>query len=149
MVYALLPNKTEVSYVLFFNLLTGYIRVPPRSIMTDFEKAALNALRKSFKDASIQGCYYHLVSNLWKHVVNEGLKKFYSENKQFRTNFKYLKALAFIPVKDVVYAFKLVKSNSIMEVLPILKYFVNYYIGKLVNEKRQFSQLIYGMSIKE
>ena len=135
MVYALIPDKSQVSYVLFFKFLSGYIRIPPRSIMTDFEKAALNAIRKNFQETSLQGCYFHLASNLWKHVVNEGLKVFYCENKEFRMNFKYVKALAFIPVKDVPFAFTKIKEIATEAFFPILNYFEGTYIGQPVKGK--------------
>ena len=73
MLYALLPDKTEISYTLVFKFIQGYISIPPKSVLVDFEKAALNAIAKTFKETSIQGCYFHLASNMWKHVNNNGL----------------------------------------------------------------------------
>jgi hypothetical protein len=48
MVYALHPDKTEISYTLVFKFIKGYVPIPPSCVMTDCEKAALNAIRKTF-----------------------------------------------------------------------------------------------------
>lgn len=97
--------------------------------MTDFEKAALNAIMKTFKKSYIQGCYFHFASNLWKHVKSNGLSTFYcaKENIHFRNNFKWLKALAFIPSKCVLIAFKKLKETAEFEFESILAYYLLKY----------------------
>ena len=62
-VYALLPGMDEPVYDRFLDQL---LRLLPRtldkpiSIMTDFEIAAMNSLRRHFPWAEISGCYFHL-----------------------------------------------------------------------------------------
>ena len=47
-------------------------------------------------------------------------------------SFKRLKGLAFLKPNDVIFGFKLIKSNAPKSFTPILSYFENYYIGNLV-----------------
>ncbi len=49
LVYGLLPGKSEEIYLKFFNLIEPFI-MRPKFIMSDFEKAELNALKTTFKD---------------------------------------------------------------------------------------------------
>ena len=72
MVYGLLPNKQQQTYPAMFNFLFAFIEKCPKSVMIDFEIGIHNALLKAGQDKFnlliiIQGCYFHLVSNLWKH----------------------------------------------------------------------------------
>jgi hypothetical protein len=120
MVYALLPDKTEISYTLVFKLIKGFVPMPPSSVMTDFEKAALNAIRQTLIECTIQGCYFHLTSNNLKHVNSNGLSSFYSEpqNVEFRNNFKWLKSLEFVPTNCVLFAFKKLKDIAEVKFKP-------------------------------
>ena len=111
MIYALLPNKNQDTYFKLFEFIFGFIDTCPNSIMIDFEKAIHNALIKASKnkfdlEIKIQGCYFHLVSNLWKHVQALKLVDKYSDCKEFRKLYKLTKALAFLPPKHVVHAFQ-------------------------------------------
>ena len=45
----------------------------PISIMTDFEKAAMNAFEKKFPASEIAVCYFHLGQSLWRRIQNMGL----------------------------------------------------------------------------
>ena len=68
MLYCLLQNKQQKTYVEMFHFIFERIDCCPASVMVDFEIAIHNALRKVAKKKfnlvlSIQGCYFHLVSN--------------------------------------------------------------------------------------
>ena len=139
MLYALLQNKQEKTYEELFLKIFEFIETCPKSVMCDFEKAIHNAMKRVAKDKFqieliIQGCYFHLISNLWKHVQSNGLTDLFSDSKEFRHLFRLLKALAFLPPQHVVYGFTKIKSISMTEFLPILNYFEEYYIGILCIE---------------
>ncbi|KAB0803825.1 hypothetical protein PPYR_00795, partial [Photinus pyralis] len=52
MQYALLPNKTESTYTrLFENLKRLKPGLQPTSVLVDFERAAINAVRGKFPEA--------------------------------------------------------------------------------------------------
>lgn len=136
MVYALLPNKNQQTYLKLFEFLFSFIETCPKSVMVDFEKAIHNALTKMAKkkfdlELLIQGCYFHLVSNLWKHVQACHLVEKYSECKDFRKLYKLTKALSFLPPKHSIQGFEEIKAICNSDFQPILDYFEEYYIGKL------------------
>ncbi|CAF0752698.1 unnamed protein product [Brachionus calyciflorus] len=138
LVYAFLCNKSECTYIRLFSLINDFIDFNPEHIFCDFEKAILNAIEKMYPSAQIGGCWFHLVSNLYKNVQSKGLVRQYRsrENSQFRLCFKYLKYLAFLPPKSVIFGFDSIRSIAPAEFNPILEYFEKYYIGlPLPNDK--------------
>ena len=59
-VYALLTNKSELTYTtLFTRLLDIHPELNPFFIMADIEKAAINALESKFLSVAT-GCFFHL-----------------------------------------------------------------------------------------
>ena len=69
-VYLLLPNKTEKNLFLNFEMLCEETNAKPDRYLADFEKAALNAFSKNFRDANISCCYFHLKCGVldFKHI---------------------------------------------------------------------------------
>ena len=49
--------------------------------------------------------FFHLCSNVWKHVENVGLQVRYVEKPEFALQLRMLTTLAFLPSQDVVRAF--------------------------------------------
>ena len=147
MVYALIPNKQQVSYMKLFTMLKEYLN-PPDSFSWDFEKGLLNTIKLNFENCKVLGCWFHLSQNLWKHVQSYGLVEKYSSDKEFYKAFQRLKALPFVPCVDVVYAFKVIKCNSPVEFNLMLEYFETYYIGKLkINSKSVREEPMFAIEI--
>ena len=129
-VYALLPNKQEATYTRMLNALAGICPgISPTSITTDFEHAALNAFRSRFPGARLQGCYFHLSQNIFKHVQHAGLQERYSTDLDFALEVRKLAALAFVPPGDVVDYFELLQDSFPVEAEPVIDYFEVNYIG--------------------
>lgn len=58
--YILLPDKKEITYRRMFQALkTLSIGLSPKTIMVDFEKAAMNAINYEFPETEIKGCFFH------------------------------------------------------------------------------------------
>lgn len=75
----------------------------------------------------IYGCYFHFNQNLWKHFQKiYGRSQYKGKLKNF---YRYLQALAFVPLQDVVYAFELLQVKAPAEFSPMLDYLEKYYIG--------------------
>ena len=77
--YALLPNKNEVSYTRMLRLIrNAWPALKPASIVMDFEKAMMNAVKECFPlTTRLDGCFFHLFKNVKKRLVREGLMSRY------------------------------------------------------------------------
>lgn len=147
--YAFLADKTEKIYTRLFETIKSKVENEPDYIFCDFEKGILNSIEKFYKNSNISGCWFHLVSNLYKHVQSNGLVKIYKNRGDniFKKCFKYLKFLAFIPASDVIDGFNMIKSISCAEFKVILDYFEKYYIGKQVENDKD-KRLVPSFPIK-
>ena len=68
-IFTLLPNKTEDTYTRLLREIVARINGNgPGQILVDFERAAINAFIATIPNAVIKGCFYHLCSNVWKHI---------------------------------------------------------------------------------
>ena len=71
LVFALLPNKTEATTRRFFSILMSAENdrqsvLTPESWMIDFETAARSAVKETFPNATIRGCFFHPKPCVWK-----------------------------------------------------------------------------------
>ena len=86
-VFALLPSKTETVYAQFFTTVCNPVRNnngnDPDGFLVDFETAMINAIRNVLPQTDISGCFFHLLSNLWKHIQRAGLQERYMNDPQF------------------------------------------------------------------
>ena len=75
----------------------------PTSISVDFERAAINHIRKIFPDTIVYGCFFHFGQCLWRKIQSLGLQSWYTETSNALI-IKQFQALAFVP-PAYVYAF--------------------------------------------
>ena len=78
--FALLTNKTITTYrCLFSELKDGANRIKlilkPKLVMLDFEQATINALNFHFPGVLIKLCFFHFSQNVFKKIVEVGLKR--------------------------------------------------------------------------
>ena len=60
-IYAFLPNKTEKIYNRFLQALIDLApNCRPEKMLLDFEQAALQSFQKTFPEAHLSGCFFHL-----------------------------------------------------------------------------------------
>ena len=108
-VFGLLPSKAEIVYEQFFTTVCNAIRNSncndPDGFLVDFETAAINAIRNVLLQTNISGCFFHLLSNLWKHIQRAGLQERYMNDPEFGLQLRMVAALAFVPPQDVVNSF--------------------------------------------
>ncbi|KAL4085498.1 hypothetical protein QTP88_027356 [Uroleucon formosanum] len=135
--YALLPDKKEDTYIQMFKALKSLNQnLNPKSIMMDFEKAAMNAVKSEFPNTSINGCFFHLSQCIWRHLQEAGLQKNYIQDSEFALHIRMLPALAFVPQNKVIKDYeKLLDSEYFSEneelLMPIIDYFEGTWIGRL------------------
>jgi len=68
-----MSRKTEQAY----NALFMYIKAieptwQPQTIMMDFERASINAIRSQFPRTRIVGCWFHSSQSLWQKIQELG-----------------------------------------------------------------------------
>ena len=134
-IFALLPNKTEITYRRLMDAISNLTNGrAPDDILIDFERGALNAINEVFPDTNVKGCFFHLCSNVWKHVQAAGLQVRYLEEPEFALQLRMLTALAFLPPQNVTAGFVSVcneiRRNFGDAAEELLAYFEDTYIGR-------------------
>ena len=113
-VFALLPNKAERTYDRLLRevlLHTSNYENGPTDILVDFERAAINATERQIPLATVNGCFFHLSSNMWKHIQTFGLQGQYMNNDIFALHLRMIAALACAPPNDVIASFDMVADE--------------------------------------
>ena len=73
--------------------------------MADFERSEINTFQN--RNIEVQGCFYHLFANIWKHTQHLGLSQRYNQEEEFALHIiRMLPALAFLPAGDVIEGFE-------------------------------------------
>ena len=127
--FALLPNKNESTYDKFFTALSNLIPLSsPSVIVTDFEKAIHNAVRRAYPSVSVQGCHFHLGQALYRKISTLGFRERYNTDPSFSLKIRKLTALAFLPPNDVIEAYEdLIDDDDFSN--DLITYFDVTYIG--------------------
>jgi hypothetical protein len=130
-VYCLLTNKTRATYDRLTVELKNLIpNASPKTILTDFESAAMGAFTHGYPTASITGCYFHLNQSVLRKVYELGMKTEYESDDALRGGVRCLSALAHVPVDDVAEAFDLLAEQmpEHEKMNELLSYFEHTYI---------------------
>ena len=133
LVYALLPNKKENTYVEFLKQMKGLVpNLSISSILTDFEIGMINAISSEFPSCTNYGCFFHFCQCLYRKLCEFGLKSHYDTDAQFALNIRMLSALAFLPPNRVVEGFNMLIDSEIIphEAENVLDYFEDTWIGR-------------------
>jgi hypothetical protein len=159
-VFGLLPNKKQETYVKLLEVLKAKIpHLKPTSIMTDFEKASMNAFKLVFPEVQNHGCFFHFQQSFYRKLCELGLKTKYDSGLEFCHKMKMIPALAFVPPMQVLSYF----NELIDKVFPfvndtencdnpvnteeaedqkavgqLINYFEDTYLGRIIrNNKRR------------
>lgn len=105
-VYGFLTSKTYEMYMGFINTLkdasdAAGLKLDPKFIMVDFERASIKAFKRQFPNAEIRGCHFHFTSAIYKHLCSIGLKSKYSEDQSFQLWVKMVMCIPFVRIDDV------------------------------------------------
>ena len=110
--------------------------------MCDFELGFYNAFRGIFGDDIIVGCLFHLGKCVYRKVQELGLPELYLQEEEVRERCKMLVALAFVPVQEVVAAFKSLAEDIPNELILLIDYFEDTWIGRLGERDQRRNPLI-------
>ena len=128
--YALLPNEEHATYVRMFEMLMSLVsNLNPHYIHCDFEQAMINAVRECFPEATVKGCFFHLVQSMQRHILSSGLRRRYNTDPEFASYAKMIAALAFVPCKDLDSFIEALANNLPSELETILNWFECNYVS--------------------
>jgi len=110
----------------------------PVSVMTDFERAAINGFQAVFSNAESRGCFFHFSQAIYRKIQSEpDIKMKYEDesNLEFALHIRELAALAFVPPGDVILSFDILLDSDFyrenQELLtPLLDYFEATWLGR-------------------
>ena len=151
LVYTLMANETEEHYNKLFSELKALgPTLSPRTIMTDFEHAAINAFKAVFPDSDQQGCFFHFSQCLFQSILSNGLQQLYESDAGFALKMRMIAAIAFVPVADVVMSFEHLINNTDFpeEAQSVLDYFEDTWIGRpnhrLIHRPPHFDHVLWN-----
>ncbi len=98
--------------------------------------ANFKAIKEIFPKTNINGCFFHLTQNLWKHVQEEKKVKELNKVGNLYNLFRSLQYLAFVPISDVKRVYIHIKQKY-TKYVKTLKYFEKYYAGKITRANRK------------
>ena len=133
LVYALLPDKSEQTYLRFLRQVKELEpSAIPVTVLTDFEVAMGNAIKKEFPRVVHRGCFFHFCQCIYRKIQANGLKRRYDTNADFALKIRMLSALAFVPTTHIVEEFEFLCDSDILppEAQSIVDYFEDTWIGR-------------------
>jgi hypothetical protein len=87
-----------------------------KCIITDFEKATINAVSNIFLQYIQKGCIFHLGKNLWRKIQSCRLATQYGSDEDFNLKLQNIPALAFLPPGEIKQAFEIIKNDLSIEI---------------------------------
>ncbi|KAL0849657.1 hypothetical protein ABMA28_013911 [Loxostege sticticalis] len=149
LVYGLLANKSERCYTIFLQILKSVFRsklnesLQPKIILTDFELAAMNAIKKVFPSCLNKLCFFHLNQSIYRHIQEAGLASRYNNDAVFAHKMRHIGALAFLEPNEIIDALEILKNDIIPhEATVVIEWFEKYYInGSMVIKKTSGSKI--------
>ena len=127
--------KTEETYTRLLREIVARINGDGLGqILVDFEGVVINAIITTIPNVVTKGCFYHLCSNVWKHIQRLGHQVRYVEEPEFSLCLRMLSALAFLSPQNVIPGFEElfndVRANYQDVVDEHFEYFEDTYIGR-------------------
>ncbi|XP_076042009.1 uncharacterized protein LOC143025913 [Oratosquilla oratoria] len=121
LIYALLPDKRRATYDRMFAAINTMHDFGPRTIITDYEQAAIQACHAAYPAASQSGCFFHLTQCIQRKIQSIGLQNQYRNDYETFQYCRMLPALAFVPPADVIDAFETLADEMPDELTPLLE----------------------------
>lgn len=140
LLYTLLPDKTKNTYIRLLQKLKELMPgTTPRTILTDFEYAMIEAVAQEFPRSRQRGCFFHFTQCIFRKIQSEGLKQRYETDAEFALKLRLLSAIAFVPAANVVDAFEILCDENVLpaEAQRVVDYFEDIWIGRPQRRQRR------------
>ncbi|CAF2843674.1 unnamed protein product [Rotaria sp. Silwood2] len=128
-----MPNRRTATYSELFQRLKQEATVmskqfDPRHIISDFEAALILVIRQEFPAATHTGCMFHFNQSIHRKIMGLGLGTDYAQDASIREQCKQLMALCLMPVSEVEYEFKRIRSIASPSLDDLFTYFYRQWI---------------------
>ena len=144
LVYAFTNRKDEETYNRLYlelkSLSAQYgFTLRPEKAMCDLELGNTNATRTQFPGVQIKGCLFHLSRDIWRQVLENGLKVAFTNGKDVRAEIKHLLGLPFVPLEDITEVFEEMSQDDLSaEVAAVYEMIdVTYVSGRPARGRRR------------
>ena len=93
----------------------------------------INAVERSFPNATLKGCFFHCFQAIYRKVQSLGLQTRYRDDNDFNLKVQMLASLALVPVPHVITAFESLSENFPLDApaQAIIDYFEHTFIDRL------------------
>lgn len=122
LVWGLLPNKSKATYKEFFEavkneLLHKYGELKQsQTFVTDFEAAAIEAIKETFPQARLKGCTFHFRQALMRRATELGLRLAYSsKDSSVQQWIRQIMGLTLLPEVFIPFAWNNLKNPPMVE----------------------------------
>ena len=78
----------------------------PKNLITDFERAAMNAAKEVFDGLKTYGCAFHWTQALWRKMQKYRLAREYKGSNSMRKFLRMVFGLCFLPKNQISLAFE-------------------------------------------
>ncbi|CAF3819673.1 unnamed protein product [Rotaria sordida] len=132
-VFCLMPNRRAATYSELFQRLKQEAtamgkQFEPRRIISDFEAALIPVIRQEFPTATHTGCMFHFNQNIHRKIMGLGLGTDYAQDASIREQCKQLMALCLMPISEVEYQFKRIRTIASPSLDDLFTYFYRQWI---------------------
>jgi len=113
--WALLPNKTKVTYVEMLTAMRSALTTSfgdigmVKQINSDFELPFIDAVHEVFPEVVVKGCMFHFRQALMRHIQKEGFQQAYTDNIVVQTWIRQIMSMTMLPVFAVPLAWNALK----------------------------------------
>lgn len=128
-IFALLPNKTEATYVRLLILIRSKLGVEIKNFKCDFEIAVINAIKIIYPNCQTTTCFYHFNKNVWKKAKALNV----TGNSDGRNLTRMASLLPLLPFNRISNAWISIANSAPLtdEIVQFKKYFEEQWILKL------------------
>ena len=139
-----MTNREDSTYDMLFKYISNKLGdYQPTSMMSVFEIAPRNSFATWFPTSNQRGCFFHFMQSLWRRIQkNAEIMAVYKASTYFAFHLRYLAALAFVPVDEVVISFENILQMTFFvqnkdKLAPFVLYFEKNWIGERFGTRRR------------